>query len=325
VLPGGATLFEGGTGRAWVLIDDGDSAGLGPALVWAGRHRAKVLEVLVDDGPAPPGAVPGSPTPAPPTPASGVIARRAAEWSAPPTIWRVEGHDLVLADPVRPPAPAPLPPDALRFAELLRSHGADPVVEHGVLRGEVLGLEVARVVARDRGWHLEVGVGRLDRSARAEMRPDEPDATAVDEVVGVVRTWRRSSAPRHPANMLSRERWLRAALVAHPALVAAVELHAVAPPLPRPGLRQGAAAPAVGVAADGSPMIVVCSTGVDVDLVPTAADVRSLRDGPGASTRLVLAVPQGDDYQVTRSLGAALRHPAEVVTVRRDWAALTDA
>jgi hypothetical protein len=55
-----------------------------------------------------------------------------------------------------------------------------------------------------------------------------------------------------------------------------------------------------------------------------AADTRRLRDGPHAATRLVILVPEGDDYAVTRSLAAGLRHPAEVVTVRRDWATLTD-
>ena len=311
-LPGGATLYEGGTGRAWVLIDDG-SAGLGPALVWAGRREVRALDVLVDDGLA-------RPLGAPP---SGVVARRAAEWSDPPAIWRIEGRTLhpALPAPV-PPAPAP-PAEVLAYAEVLRAGGAEPVIDHGVLLGEVLGLEVARVVAGEGGWRLEIGVGRLDRSARAEMRPDEPDATALEEVVRVVRAWRRAGVARHPANTLARERWLRATVVSHPDWVGARELTSIEPPLPAAGLRQGGPAPAAGLSADGLPMIVVCSTGVDVDVVPTAADTRRLHHGPGADTALLIVVPEGDDYPVTRSLAAALRHPAEVRTVRRDWDAVT--
>jgi hypothetical protein len=64
----------------------------------------------------------------------------------------------------------------------------------------------------------------------------------------------------------------------------------------------------------------VCSTGIHVDLVPTAADVR-LRDAPDA--RLVLVVPEGDDHPVNRDLAAALTSPADIVTVKRDWKALT--
>jgi hypothetical protein len=270
--------------------------------------------VLVDDGVVVP----------PAARASGIVARRAAEFTDGPTVWRVEGRRLVLAPPAGATPVAALPDAVLGLAEVLRSHGADPVVEHGELLGEVLGLEVARAVPGNGGWHLEVGVGRLDRSARAEMRPDEADGTALEEVVRVVRTWRRASAPRHPANTLSRERWLRAAIIADPSRAGAVGLVAIAPPGPRLGLRQGAAAPAAGASIDGRPLIVVCSTGVDVDLVPVAADTRRLRDGPHAATRLVILVPEGDDYAVTRSLAAGLRHPAEVVTVRRDWATLTD-
>jgi hypothetical protein len=67
-------------------------------------------------------------------------------------------------------------------------------------------------------------------------------------------------------------------------------------------------------------VIVVCSTGVDVDLVATAADSRRLHTGVARSAdRLVIAVPEGDDYPVTRTLAGSLRHPAEVVAVRRDW------
>jgi hypothetical protein len=50
--------------------------------------------------------------------------------------------------------------------------------------------------------------------------------------------------------------------------------------------------------------------GIDLDLVPTAADVRLAAGLPGA--RLVLAVPERDDHPVTRALAAMLTEPAEV-------------
>jgi hypothetical protein len=59
---------------------------------------------------------------------------------------------------------------------------------------------------------------------------------------------------------------------------------------------------------------VVASTGIDLDLVPTAADVRA-REAPAA--RLVLAVPPRDASPVTRDLAGALRVPAEVAEVDR--------
>jgi hypothetical protein len=61
---------------------------------------------------------------------------------------------------------------------------------------------------------------------------------------------------------------------------------------------------------------VVCSIGIDVDLVPAAADVR-LTDGREA--RLVLVLPAADDHPLIRDLAAALADPAEVVVVPGDW------
>jgi hypothetical protein len=58
---------------------------------------------------------------------------------------------------------------------------------------------------------------------------------------------------------------------------------------------------------------VVCSAGIDLDLVPFAADARDAVAEAGA--RLLLAVPEGDDHPVTRELAARLAVPADVVPV----------
>lgn len=301
---GGAAWAGSGPGgaRGWVLIDDGRPRRFGAALAWAWRHRVTELHVLVDE------AVPGG---------AGVVARRAAEMSAPPAVWVVAGRDVRRAEPAGDEPDTPLDEAEERLADLLRAHGAEPVVEHGVLRGEVLGLEVARVIA----GRLQVGVGRHDRVARAGMRPGEDPAGALDETVAAVRALRRPGAPMHPANTLARARWLRAVLCARPELAGAARLEPVAPPLPWFDLPDSGAAPARGLAEDGAEVVVVCSTGLDLDLVPTAADSRRLR-APGA--RLAILVPDGDDHRVTRHLAAGLARPAGVLTVRRGWEALLD-
>ena len=316
--PGGATLLQSGTGRGWALVDDGSVAGFGAAMVWAHRRRCSALDVLVDDRG---------------TASSAIIARRAALFARPPTVWRVE--DRVL-EPAVPAAASPagaavllagdapgqaVPTEVLdAFAAEIAAHGAVPMIEHGTLRAEVLGLEVARVV-RDPagGWSLSIGVGRHDREARQELRPGEPVGDALDDVVAVVRQWRTAGHRRHPANTLARERLLRAAVIAHPELAGAASLNPVASPLPTGDLRAPAPAGALGLDPGGHPVIVVCSTGIDVDLVPTAADIRALH-APGA--RLVLVLPAADAYPLTRDLAAALAQPAEVRTVGEDWPAL---
>lgn len=298
-LPGGAALFDSSASRAYVLIDDGLVARFGAALAWASRLDSVRLDVLVDG----------------PPPAAGIIARRASAFSSPKTgVWAVAGRDLSPALPTEPVLDATSPDPAL--VSLLRDHGLEVVWEHGVLRGEVLGLEIARTV----GSRLEVGVGRHDRMARVEMRPGEDLGEALDEASAVVRSLRRPDAPPHPANALARSRWMRSILVRSPAslgLPPVGDLTAVAPPLPWVDLPEAPAAPAVGRLPSGRPVVVVCSVGVDMDLVPSAADCRLLYGGDGAD--LWLVVPEGDDLPVTRDLAARLWRPAEVQVAPRDW------
>ena len=86
----------------------------------------------------------------------------------------------------------------------------------------------------------------------------------------------------------------------------------MAPVVEAPDLRTPWPAPATGVDDRGEPLVVVCSVGVDLDLVPAAADAR-LQDGRDA--RLVLAVAARDAHAITVALAAALERPADVVAV----------
>jgi hypothetical protein len=317
-LAGGATLLDRGSGQGWALDATGAPAFVAAALTWARRHSVMELHLVAsDDGVG-----------------ARVLARRAAVWADPPQVWLAAGRDLHPVEAGAPPAPIEPPAAARVWVAPLVAAGAEVVVEHGVIAGEVRGLEVARIIlspstsgsllaVADGQWQVAVGVGHHDREARDEMRPDEPLTASLDRVVGLVRRLRVGGAPRHPANTLARERWLRAVLVAHPGLVGAASLYSIPPPQPRLDLRLPAPAVAAGLDPHGLPLVVAASVGVDLDLVPTAAEARLLWDlarplgTPQA--RLVLVVPEGDDYPVTRDLAAALAAPAEVVTVPRDW------
>ncbi|MGI8492695.1 MAG: hypothetical protein ACR2KC_05125 [Acidimicrobiales bacterium] len=298
------------TGRGWALIDDGEVRSFGASLAWAWRQGIEELHVLVED---PVGA------------GGAVIARRAALFQPSPRVWRVDGRGVEQWPRVGADGPRRvevLPDRELEsFAELIRSHGADPVFEHDSLTAEVLGLEVARARMGEDGWELVVGVGRHDRDARAQMRPGQRPAEALTEVVTEVRNWRRAGAARHPANSLAPERWLRSVIIARPAIAGAHHLRALPSPRRSIDLREPSPAPAGGTARDESPVVVVCSTGIDLDLVATAADARHLWD---RAAKLLLVVPDGDDYPVTRALAAALAQPADVMTVPRDWSHLSD-
>jgi hypothetical protein len=255
--------------------------------------------------------------------AAGVLARRAALFDGPVEIWRAAGTDLTAvapADPAGDPAP---PPGAELYRPVLTEVGLEPVVEGGELIGELLGLEVARVVVGDDGEaHVEAGVGRFDREAGAMMFAHLGETDALARAVDVVRSQRRPGADHHPLNQLVPERWLRAVVVARPELVGAARLQPVGSACPRRNLRENGVATAVGTGPDGEPVVVVCSTGVDLDLVPAAADDR-LTHAPAA--RLVLAVPADDALGITSDLAALLRDGAELVTVPDDWRNLSPA
>lgn len=309
--PGGASLRSVDRRRGWVLAQEGATRALGGALAWAQQFGLSSVDLLVDEAEAPG--------------ASGVLARRAGEFAAPPVVWRVVGRGVEPAvaapSPSLLPSPSPSPgdpgltPGDASLVAMLEEAGAEPVVEHGVLVGEVLGLEVARVV----DGRLEVGVGKHDREAQKLMHPDRPTFEALAAAVEAVRSVRYAGAQPHQMNQLAAERWLRAVVCARPELVGASSLRPVASTVPRGDLRVASPAPALGVDADGEPVVVVCSVGIDVDLVPVAADAR-LAHAPDA--RLVLVVPETDAHPVTRSLAAALTRPADVVTVPPDWRSL---
>jgi hypothetical protein len=301
--PGGATARAGE--RGWVLLDERADTALGRALVWAGRESVTTLDLLVED-PA----------------VAGVLARRATAFADTPRVWLVEGRSLVAVEPAAVPAPVEPPAVARELVGLLHDAGVEVVTEHGEIRGEVLGLEVARVVVDtdDHGAasaaRVEVGVGRHDREAFAMLHGDIPTPDALSKVIDKVRLHRRPDAEAHPLRRMAAERWLRSTLIEAPAVVGAAQLQAAEPTVARDSLKDVVPAIALGADESGGPVVVACSVGIDLDLVPAAADAR-LVHAPDA--RLVIVVPERDDHPVTRRLAAALRDPATIVTVPSDW------
>lgn len=299
--PGGAALRA--ENRQGAVLAEADPArSLGRALAWARQAGVERLHLLVEDQ-------------------AGLLARRATVFATPPEVWWVRGRELHPVSP-EPWAPGEAPAaEALALGPSLVAAGADLVVEHGVVAGEVLGLEVARVVIDpDDGAHIEAGVGRHDREAFSMLHGDLPTDAALAAVIGSVRAARNVDAPDHPLRRLASERWLREVVIARPALVGAIALERHEGPVARPNVKEPWPAVALGAGPDGEPIVVVTSIGIDLDLVPFAADAR-LAAGDAAA-RLVLVVPERDGHPVTRALAASLRHPAEVVTVPGDWRTL---
>jgi hypothetical protein len=293
-------------GVAVALVEDADASPLSGALLWAERRGARRLVMLADRG-------------------AGVLARLASYFSfggEPVIVHGVEQSSLVPVEPEPLPHLQPPPPGSDRFVGALRDLGVEVVVEHGVVRGEWLGLEIARLVewpteaGGDGELHLEVGVGRFDRDATAAARPDESPADSLRRALSVVSERRHAGAPVHPLQLLARERWLRSMVVQDPGLVGATEVEPVEMTVEATGIKDSHPAAAVGRDRHGNPVVVVCSTGVDLGVVPLAADARALHAPAG---RLVLAVPPRDRHRATESLMGMLTESAELVAVEPGW------
>jgi hypothetical protein len=282
---------------AWVLIDEQPTRRLGAAVAWATRSGANSLHVVTESG-------------------SGALARRAAELTMPISIWHADERSLLpaVAEPFMPEPPVPA--DHLGFAHLIAAGGAEPLAEHGVLVGEVRGLEVCRVVDDPVSGEprLEVGIGAHDREAFAIMHGSVPPVEALAGVVAKVEQHRRLDAPPHPFNRLARERLLRWELVRDPALIGATTLTPAAPPVARTNLKDPVPCVAGGIDVRG-PLVAVCSVGVDLDLIPFAADARLMAEADGREqVRLVVVTPARDRVRMTEQLAGLLRRPCELVT-----------
>lgn len=293
----GAAMFDDAT--AWVYAADDARRQLGRALALAATRGLADVHLLVDGDGA-------------------ELARRGAALRPPAHVWRVEGTKLVPVEPAPLPDEAPPPAEgaAADLTGMLADAGVDIVIEHGVIAGEVRGLEVARLRRDDAGqWVLDVGVGRFDQEASALLHGDLPTEVALARAVSFIRDHRSPGAAPHPVNRLARDRWLRWQLLEDPSAVGLVELHAVSPAAPRPNVRDPFPAPAVGTDRAGARVLVVCSVGVDLDLVPTTADL-VLREHPA---RVVLVTPARDQLPVQRALAARLAVPAELAAVEGTW------
>lgn len=293
-------------GTAAALLDDPSPAPFAGAVLLAARRDLDRLVVYADDH-------------------ADVLARWASYFELGGTGVEVRRvADGAAVDAIAAPIPSPMPApevDADLLATL-EAAGVDVVVEQGTVRGEVLGLEVARLVrwpaevGGDDELHLEAGVGRFDRDAVAAARPDDPPAESLARAVQRVREYRYPGAPVHPLQVLARSRWLRADVLADPGLVGAVELVAADMTTEAEGLKDLHPAAAVGRREDGTPIVVVCSSGVDLALVPLAADTRALHD-PDAE--LVVAVPGRDLHAATTTLLEHLVRPATAVGLVPGW------
>lgn len=298
----GAQTFSGGVAirdgyRAFVYLMADKPSPLGAALAWGVRKEASELHVVVD-----------SPDP--------VLTVMAAGLDPKPILWEVAGRNLVPMTETKMASAIEPSETAMALAGLLSSAGCEIVVENGAVIGEIQGLEVARVViAADGQAHVRVGVGLYDQDAGALAQAGRPVEDRLADVIAEVRSYRNNTALPHPLNRVARSRWLRSVVSDQPELVGLDAVAKVAPLFISESVRDDRPVAALGVSNRGEDVLVVCSSGVDLDLIPvTAAHSKML-----STERAVLVLPSADHYPILRQVARHLALPADFVALPTPW------
>ena len=240
----------------------------------------------------------------------GLIARRAQFFARTTKVWCYADNVLVEADALDHEQRRTIPPSHERFAALIADCGVDVVREHGVLSGEVLGLEVCRVVddpTNPDGVRLEIGVGVHDRETFRLVHGTVATGEQLMDVARLVAGIRRDPSAQHPLARLGLERRLRSRLVAAPHLVGASRLVAAEPPVVRANVKDSVPCVAMGERSDGGQLVVVCTAIADLEVVAFGADAR---DRLTADAQLLVVSLPGNVTPSIRRLGDMLKQPA---------------
>lgn len=283
--------------RLVALIESRPDLALGRAFGFARRRGCESVDVLCQVG-AP------------------EVALRVGLLDSQVAVWSVEGTELSAAESSRRPAPPEPVPEALAFVSAIEAAGARPFVEHGVVVAEVRGLEVGRVVIDEFGPRLVVGVSTDDRTMNEIIHSGQPVEQTLANVADLVRAHRAPGAAPHPFNRLSRERLLREQLVDNPASIGFEWVSPAQPPVARFNLADPCPAVALAGEADDVKAVVVSSVGVDLELVPFAAEARYML---ASDCELVVVVPERDAVAFTREMLGRVSSGARLETVADDW------
>jgi len=293
---GAAFVSPDGT---WVYVDGVAQRSLGPSLAWflnqiqhESRDTITPLHVVVDRD-------------------SGVLARRSAMFDVPIHVWHVNDRSLLPAVEEEHLEVVSPNPRHLEFVSMIERAGADVVIEHGVVVGEVLGLEICRVVddAFTGDTRLEVGMGAHDREAFALIHGHLPTEEALASVISTVAQHRAEGARLHPLNTFGAERLLRARCVDNPALVGLASLEIADPPVVRTNVKDTVPCVARGRDDSGSDVVVTFVHGVDLDVVPFALDAA---DRFGENVRVMIAARDKDVVPSIMKMGVIAHRPVEL-------------
>lgn len=240
--------------EVWILVSGDARGSLGPAIAWSTKH-AGTLHLVVENH-------------------SALLARRSSQFTMPIFIWHLDGDQFEAATSQHhQPFQSATEPHAEFFSQIANA-GAEPLIEWGVVTGEVRGLEICRVVDDENTGQaiLEVGIGVHDRETFALVHQARPIDESIASVVATVVVHRELGAPFHPYNYLAPERFARWRAISSPTELGFTSLIPVDPPMARSNVKDSVPCVAYGVDGNEIPTAIVFVHGINLDIVPLAID-----------------------------------------------------
>ena len=171
---------------AWVLVTGRYERSLGPAMMWALRKNAKSLKLLSSE-------------------CAGDLARIATHFDFAIEVFELDAAGATRVAALKSAEKIEVNVADEMFAEFIKSAGAEVVREHGVISGEVCGLEVCRVVRVTGAGEtdgaseseLEIGVGAHDRETFKLLHGRTATIESLRKVIAEVAARRAVGAQVH--------------------------------------------------------------------------------------------------------------------------------
>lgn len=295
-----------------VVVDD-RAYGLAEVVDDLGRLLHRLARLRRDDEPSPGGLTVFAEADVAPVLARRVAVLQAVGLMVDLEVLRVEGAEAMAVVPEKLVAPEPLSAEMWQQASVMADAGARVLDDNGRLVADVMGLEVARVTADG----LRIGVGEADRELQVYVNSHLEDSEALTQAANTVRSLRPQ--PSHPLNRLARPRWLRSVLLDDPSLIDLPSLEPIPPLAANEGVFDTEPAAAYCPPTAGEiGVTVVCSVGVDLNLLPEALDYRERTD---RDSRLILVVPERDQRLSVAPMQSLLAEPTLIETrsIQAPW------
>ncbi|MEE2682544.1 MAG: hypothetical protein VYD77_01255 [Actinomycetota bacterium] len=201
------------------------------------------------------------------------------------------------------------------FKELLKASGCDVVQEHGVLKGEIKGLEVARVVINDEGQQvLRVGVGAYDQEAHKIFDSQQTPEEKLFRIVSQVMEYRNQKSEPHPLNRAARAKWMIAEIIATSENFDLEEVQPLSMLEEIDTVTESHPAAAIGRTGAGS-VLIVASSGIDLQTIPVAA---GLLVSTGAE-EIWIALSPKDRHPAIINAARYLKAPSRFIEINEPW------